>query len=115
MYRGVNCLKDSLQISVCSWDSICRILPREVSFNSRCLYKEVPSRAYVATVCELVCVLRGDPPTTPAGGDFYHLFTEGHAPSSLLYCSHHLEEEGGEQYILVPSQSCAYDVQYSDC
>ena len=38
----------------------------------------------------LVCVVWGDPPTALSGGEYRHQFTEGHALSSLLYCSHHL-------------------------
>ena len=35
------------------------------------------------------------PRTAPSGGESCNQFTERHLTSSLLYCSHHLEEEGG--------------------
>ena len=38
-----------------------------------------------------MCGVWGDPPTAPSGGDSCQQFTEGDTPSSLLYCSHHLE------------------------
>ena len=75
-----------------------------------------------SVLCVLVCVVWGDPPTAPSGGDTrdqftdvlahfiilycrhqegappdidsHHYFAEGHI-SSLLYHSHHLEEGQG--------------------
>ena len=46
----------------------------------------------VVLVCVCVCGVWGDLPTALSGGDSCHQFTEEDTPSSLLYCSHHLEE-----------------------
>ena len=58
----------------------------------------------------LVCVVWGDPPTAPSGGDSCHQFTEGLLTSGLCYCSHDLEEgegsgEDGFECLLVWIQS----------
>ena len=54
----------------------------------------------------LVCVVWGDPPTVPSGGDSCHQFTEGHTLSSLLYCSHHLVCVGGGYAIQLLQSVC---------
>ena len=50
--------------------------------------------ATVCVGCASVCGVWGNPPTALAGGDSSHQFTEGDTSSSLLHCSHHLEEGG---------------------
>ena len=54
-----------------------------------------PTSHHYIVLDVLVCVVCGDPPTAPGGSDSCHSFTERHTPSSLLYCSHHLEGAGG--------------------
>ena len=68
-----------------------------------------PTSHHYSVLGVLVCVVCGDPPTVPGGSDSCHLFTEGHTPSSLLYCSHHLEGGGGGTGSMVLRMGCTND------
>ena len=81
---------------MCEPTSLVPALPTVCGFSVVlvCVVVVYPTLSPTVCGCASVCGVWGDPPTAPSGGDSCHQFTEGDTPSSLLYCSHHLEGVG---------------------